>query len=133
MFEEKKKILVIDDEPDERIYLAALLEANGYTTGMARDGNDGLEKAKADPPDLIALDIVMPEKSGVGFYREIRKDPDLGKIPIVLVTGADGLAVTSEQFHKFLCTRKKTAPPDRFIPKPLDQQELLEMVRRLLA
>ena len=82
-----KRILVIDDEPDERLYISTLLEDNGYVTETAEDGNEGLEKAETVSPDLITLDITMPEKSGVRFYREIRKNPQLCKIPIVVITG----------------------------------------------
>jgi CheY-like chemotaxis protein len=130
---DKKKILTIDDQPDERIYLSTLFEDNGYITEMAEDGNEGLEKAKADPPDLITLDITMPEKSGVKFYREIRQDPELGRIPIVVVTGVTGLGGNPEEFHKFLSTRRETPPPDGFISKPVDQEKLLDMVKKLLA
>jgi len=129
----EKKILVIDDEPDEREYLSTLLEDNGYVTEMAGDGNEGLDKARSDPPSLITLDITMPEKSGIKFFREIRKDPKLGKIPIVVVTGVTGLCGNPEEFQKFLSTRKETPPPDGFISKPVDKERLLETIRKLLA
>ena len=132
MRDHKKKILTIDDQPDERIYLSILLEDNGFYTETAEDGNDALAKARANPPDLITLDITMPEKSGVKFYREIRKDPELGNIPIIIVTGVTGLGGNPEEFHKFLSTRKDTPPPDGFIPKPVDQAKLLETVKKLL-
>lgn len=128
-----KKILIIDDEPDERLYLSTLLEDNGYATDTAEDGNEGLEKAKIDPPDLITLDISMPEKSGVKFYRETRKEPQLCKIPIVVVTGVTGLGGNPREFHKFLSTRKETPPPDGFISKPVDREKLLETIARLLS
>lgn len=130
---DKKKILTIDDQPDERIYLSTLFEDNGYISETAEDGNEGLEKAKADPPDLITLDITMPEKSGVKFYREIRQDTELGKIPIVVVTGVTGLGGNPEEFHKFLSTRKETPSPDGFISKPVEQEKLLDMVKKLLS
>jgi len=133
MSDGKKKILVIDDEPDERIYLATLLEDNGYDTDMAEDGSEGLEKAREYDPDLITLDITMPEKSGVEFYREIRDDPQLSNTPIVVVTGVTGLGGRAEEFHKYLATRKQTHPPEGFIPKPVDQQKLLETIERLLV
>lgn len=130
---ERKRILVVDDEPDERIYLATFLEDSGYATTMAEDGNDALEQVKADAPDLITLDITMPEKSGVKFFREIRQDPKLAKIPIVVVTGVTGLGGNPEEFHKFLSTRSQISPPEGFIPKPVDQQALLATVGRLLS
>jgi CheY-like chemotaxis protein len=127
-----KKILIIDDEPDERLYISMLLEDNGYAIDTAEDGNDGLAKVKASPPDLITLDITMPEKSGVRFYREIRREPGLCKIPIVVVTGVSGLGGNPGEFHKFLSTRKDTPPPDGFIAKPVDRQKLLDTIDKLL-
>ncbi len=128
-----KKILVIDDEPDERFYLSTLLEDNGYVTDMAKDGNEGMEKVKADPPDLITLDITMPGKSGVKFYREIREDPELRPIPIVVVTGVTGLGGKPEEFHEYLASHEDTPPPDGFIPKPVDREKLLETIGALVA
>ncbi|RJP72816.1 MAG: response regulator [Candidatus Abyssobacteria bacterium SURF_17] len=133
MEDETKRILVVDDEPDERLYLATLFEDNGYLADMAKDGNEALEKARAQPPDLITLDITMPEKSGVRFFREARHDPALGTIPIVVVTGVTGLGGNPEEFYRFLATRKDTRPPEGFIAKPVDQQKLLETVEKLLA
>ncbi len=132
MAENRKRILVIDDEPDERAYLSTLLEDNGYVTDTAEDGNEGLQKVKADPPALITLDITMPEKSGVRFYREIREDSRLRSIPVVVVTGVTGLGGNPEEFLKFLSTRKDTPPPDGFVAKPVDQQKLLDMLKQLL-
>ena len=113
--------------------MSILLEDNGYAIDIAEDGNDGMEKVKNDPPDLITLDITMPGKSGVSFFREIREDPKLNKIPIVVVTGVSGLGGNPQEFKKYLSTQKQTAPPDGFIPKPVDQKELLETIKKLLA
>lgn len=129
----EKKILIIDDQPDERIYLATLLEDKGYITETAEDGNEGMEKAMSILPALITLDITMPEKSGVKFYREIRKDPKLARVPIVVITGVTGLGGNPEEFHKFLSTRKNLPPPDAFISKPVDQENLLKKIEELLT
>jgi CheY-like chemotaxis protein len=129
---EKKNILIIDDQPDERVYLAVLLADNGYITAMAENGNDGLEKAEANPPDLITLDITMPEKSGVKFYREIRKHPELCDIPVVVVTGVTGLGGNPDEFRRFLSSRKNVPPPDGFISKPVEQEKLLAVIRELV-
>lgn len=133
MSDGKNMILVIDDESDERTYLSTLLEDHGYATEVARDGFEGMEKVLADRPDLITLDITMPGKSGVKFYREIREDPELRSIPIVVVTGVSGLGGKPEEFHEFLSTRKQIPPPDGFIPKPVDQEMLLETIKSLLT
>ena len=115
------------------MYLATLFEDNGYITDMAKDGFEGMEKVKSNPPDLITLDITMPAKSGVKFYNEIREDPEYHKIPIIVVTGVSGLGGDPKEFHKYLSTRKNTPPPDGFIPKPVDQEILLETVKKILG
>jgi CheY-like chemotaxis protein len=132
MPDEKKKILTIDDEPDERLFLSTFFEDHGYVTETAEDGEEGLEKVKANPPDLITLDVAMPKKSGIRFFREIKNDPELSKIPIVMITGVTGLGGNADEFQKFLSSRKGSPPPDGFVPKPVDQQKLLETIRKLL-
>jgi len=82
-----KRILVADDEADVRNYLQAALEDAGFIVETAVDGLDALEKVRRHPPDLISLDLVMPRHSGAKFYRELRKDPALAKIPVLVVTG----------------------------------------------
>ncbi len=130
-----KKILIVDDEPDVVSYLSALLKEAGYDTVEARDGQEGIDLARSERPDLVSLDITMPEKSGVKFYREIRGDAELGKIPIVIVTGVanpwagpDGTG----SFEKFISSRKQVPPPDGYFEKPIDPDEFLEKLAELL-
>ena len=122
---DKKKILVVDDELDIRTYLSTLFEDNGYATVLAQDGEDARRQVEANPPDLITLDISMPEKSGVKFYREIKEDERWKKIPVIIVTGVSG------DFQKFISTRHQVPPPEGFISKPIDREEILGMVKRL--
>lgn len=82
-----KHILIVDDEEDVRNYLQAALEDAGFEVETARDGLEGLDKARRHPPDLISLDLVMPKHSGVKLFRELRKDPSLARIPVLTVTG----------------------------------------------
>ncbi len=128
-----KKILILEDEPDVVTYLTTLFEDNGYATDSARNGVEGMEKAQASPPDLITLDMSMPEKSGVRFYREIKDDPVLSKVPVVVVTGVTGFGGNPEDFRRFLETRRQVPPPDAFVAKPIDREELLKVVRDLLV
>ena len=129
----RKRILVLDDEPSVVTYLETLLQDNGYDTVSAGDGREGIEKVRSDKPDLITLDISMPEKSGIRFYREIKEDPDLAAIPVVVVTGVTGYGGKPEDFQKFISSRKKVPPPDAFIAKPIDQAELLGEIKKLLG
>jgi len=121
-----KKILIIDDDPDIVKFLSVLLEDNGYATITAANGVEGLQKTRAEKPDLVLLDITMPEKTGVKFYREVKGDDLLKSIPIVMVTGV------TEEFKKFISTRKQVPPPDGYITKPVDQQKLLSTIASLL-
>ncbi len=119
-------ILIIDDEPDLVTYMKALFEDNGYRTLSATGGTAGLALAKKHSPHLICLDISMPAPSGVRVYRELRGDPSLAGIPVVMVTGVP------HQFKQFISRRRQVPPPDGYIAKPFDPDELLAMVQRLL-
>ena len=129
----RKKILVLDDEPNVVTYLETLLQDNGYDTVSAGNGREGMEKVRSEKPDLITLDISMPEESGVRFYRELKEDPDLAGIPVVIVTAVTGYGGKPEDFHKFISSRGKVPPPEGFFAKPIDRDELLKGVTSLLS
>jgi len=128
----KKHILVVDDEPDVVTYLVTLLADQGYSTASAADGNEAMASAKAQRPDLILLDISMPGKSGIRFYRELRSDPELADTKVLVVTGVTGHGGRSEDFERFLSTRKQVPPPDGFLPKPVTPTDVTEAVAKLL-
>jgi DNA-binding response OmpR family regulator len=86
-----------------------------------------LTRVRSDRPDLIVLDITMPEKSGVKFYREVREDDSLKTIPVVMVTGVTG------GFEKFISTRRQVPPPNAFFSKPVNQKDFLAKVTELLS
>ncbi len=74
----------------------------------------------------------MPEKSGVRFYRDLKGDPELAKIPVVIVTAVTGYGGDPESFKKFISTRKQVPPPEGFIAKPIEREELLATIKELL-
>jgi CheY-like chemotaxis protein len=121
---DKKKILIVDDEQDILTYLSTLLEDNGYATVLAKDGDEALKQVEAVGPDLITLDISMPEKSAIKFYREIRTNDRWKQIPVIIVTGV------SEDFKKFISTRHQVPPPEGYLSKPINQEEILSLVRK---
>ncbi len=123
----QKTILVIDDEPDIVTFLTMLLEDNGYRVISAQNGQQGIDAARAEKPDLITLDITMPEKSGVKFYREIKDDPALGGIPVVMVTGVSG------DFEQFIGGRKQVPPPEGYISKPIEEETILKTIVDLIG
>ena len=124
----KKRVLVIDDEPHVVTYIKTLLEDNGYETATAANGREGMEVAKAVKPDLVCLDITMPEESGIRFYRNLKGDSTLSKTPVIVVTAVSYYGKDSEPFRRFLNTRRQVPPPEGFIPKPIDQEAFLKAV-----
>jgi DNA-binding response OmpR family regulator len=124
----KKKILVIDDDGNLVTFLKTLLEDHDYESVEASDGQEGLNKLESEKPDLVLLDITMPEKSGVRFYRDVREGhANYKDIPIIMVTGV------MEEFKQFISTRRQVPPPDGYISKPVDKEVLLAKIAELLA
>ncbi len=114
------RILVAEDDASLREALKEVLTIAGYTTVLVGDGVRALECARADPPDLIILDHVMPGLDGLGVLRALQADPGLCKIPVILLTGAAG-----------------DFPPEHgaaaLIEKPFRMQPLQDAVRSILA
>ncbi len=81
------KILVVEDDPSVRGLLQTLLSAEGYDVSTASDGLAGLVKATSSPPGLVLLDLMMPDLGGVRVLEEMRDDPELCDIPVIVVTG----------------------------------------------
>ena len=127
MNEAPKKILVVDDEPDMVDFLATFLRDNGFEVISAADGKACLKKAKEDQPDLITLDITMPEESGVKAFRNIQETSETKEIPVVIVTGV------AKDFKKFIYSRKNVKPPAAYMEKPIDSSELLTTIKGILG
>ena len=131
--EQAKKILIVDDEPDVATYLEMMLRDSGFETMIAKDGREGLEMVRREKPDLVTLDISMPEASGTRFYKEIKTDPELAKIPVVIVTAVTGYGGDPYAYKKFISERRQVPPPEGFFPKPVEREEFLKAVKELLS
>ncbi len=117
------KILVVDDTPKNVKLLADLLGVKGYAVATAGSGAEALRQLKTERPDLVLLDVMMPEMSGYEVCREIRRNPENGMLPVVMVTALD----PGEERIKGL-----EAGADDFLTKPINQAELLARVKSLL-
>jgi len=119
---EVARILVVDDLLDNCFLLQTILESEGYLVEVADSGQAALESIVSNPPDLVLLDVMMPEMNGFEVTRRLRQNPSLPFIPILLVTGyseptpADGFDVGA----------------DGFIRKPIDFDDLLHQIRTIL-
>jgi len=130
---DRKKILIVDDELDVRIYVRTLFETSGYTPIVTRNGKEGLEKAKELSPDLIILDVMMPEAGGVTMYRELKTDQALKDIPVIMLTGI-GEKSFSHYLKMLNLKRKDPIPqPDAHMEKPLDHEKLLELAKKIIG
>jgi CheY-like chemotaxis protein len=123
----KKKILVVDDEQDVLIYLTALFQDNGYDVITAKDGIEGFDLAKKEKPDLITLDITMPDQSGVRTYRYYKGNDELRNIPVIIITAI------GDSMRSFLKKLSGFPEPEGFMNKPIDEKTLLQMVSDLLG
>ncbi len=115
-----KKILVIDDESDVRIFLTTLLKKHGFSTVTAENGIEGLAIAKQEKPDLVTLDLMMPNQSGTDFYRMLNKDKELCDTPIIVISGTAG---------RHLAVKKPAAVFD----KPIKPDQFIEAVNKALG
>ncbi len=111
-----KKILVIDDDPNIVNYLVTLFEDNGYTVFSAENATKGIEIAKKEVPDLITLDIEMPDEWGPRFYRKMTLEKNLKNIPVIVISGLSGI---EHAIGKAVAT----------INKPFDREKLLKIVK----
>jgi len=127
MAEFKAKILLVDDEEDVTTFVGTLLEDNGYSVVKAANGKEGLAKAKSETPDLIILDISMPEESGVRMFRNLQEDSQTTAIPVIMLTGV------SHDFKRFIETRRQVRPPAGYFDKPPDRDQLLAKIREIIA
>jgi len=122
----KKTILIIEDEPDVITYLSTILDDNGYDVEIAINGVEAMRKIKTLRPDLISLDISLPEKTGVNIYCELKENPQLSSIPVVMVTGIH------QDFENYIRSQKELPPPDGYISKPFLVDELLKVIANLI-
>jgi two-component system, OmpR family, phosphate regulon response regulator PhoB len=132
MEKEKRKILVVDDELDMRVYISTVLETSGYRAIVTKNGREGVEKVIETKPDLIVLDVMMPGEGGVLMYRTLKTDPKLKKIPVVMLS-----AVKKEIFFHYLKMlnvkmENNITEPEAYLEKPPDHEDLLKVIKKLL-
>jgi CheY-like chemotaxis protein len=128
---QRKKILIVDDELDIRIFLCNLLGNCGYEPIDAGDKAEGMQKAVREKPALIILDVTMPRESGIQMYRELKEHEDLKNVPVIMVSAID--KKTFSFYQKFQRTPRSKGVPDpgAYLEKPLEAEELIRLVRTL--
>ncbi len=117
------RVLVVDDTETMRLYEKMLLSDEGYEIDLAINGLDALEKIAANRPDLVLLDIVMPEMDGIECCRRIKEEESTADIKVIMVTTKGEYSRVKEAF---------AAGCDDYITKPIDRVELLSKIKELL-
>jgi CheY-like chemotaxis protein len=144
-----REVLIVDDSEENVAYMQEILEEMGLSSRVATNGKEGIQALKDKRPDLVLLDVMMPRKSGLKVFQEMKRDPDLEKIPIVIVTGLGGATgvdletgredekegYEDDVMRRFgTALRKQLAglTPDGLIEKPIDPPELMAKIKELL-
>ena len=129
---EDKTVLVVDDEPNVREYLAALLEDAGFNVVKAADGEEALIMIKERKPDFISLDLIMPKKSGHKLLYELRKDRELSRIPVLIVTAHAKTDLGKQDLQDILDSSVMSGP-GTYLEKPVDPQNYVRSIQRTLG
>ena len=119
-----QKILIVDDSPTERYYLTDILVKNGFSVSTAENGEDALLKMRADRPELILMDVVMPGANGFQVTRSIARDPELSAVPVIICSSKN------QETDRIWGMRQ--GAKDYFV-KPVDPQQLLATIAALGA
>jgi CheY-like chemotaxis protein len=144
-----KQVLIVEDSEESVVFLSEILEDLGYPYRVARNGKEAMAAMRESPPDLVLLDVMMPQKGGVAVFKEMKRDPELEKIPIFIITGATeatGVDMkTGEEkpkesyaddfvrrFGGDVREKLRTLTPDAFIEKPIDPQLVAEKIKEVL-
>jgi len=123
-----KKVLLVDDDVEFCEATKLLLDSKGYEVILAYDGKEGLEKARAEKPDLVILDVMMPEMNGYDVCVVLKADPELKKIPVILLTAVDQMLFKTTYTKVMGCMTEA----DEYVAKPAEPEELLKRMEGLL-
>ena len=129
---EDKTILVVDDEPNVRYYLASLLEDAGFKVETAGDGLEALKLIRKRKPDFISLDLVMPRKSGQKLLYELRQDKEFSRIPVLIVTAHAEDELGKGDLEDIL-EKRMISGPGTYLEKPVKPLNYVRSIQRALG
>ncbi len=128
-----KKVLVVDDDPDVRMFSVTVLEENGYTPVEATNGEEGMSFVRQERPDLIILDVLMPRESGIKLYRNLKTDSDLKDIPVIIQSGIAEKSFLRSQKALTEFGGAVVPEPEAYLEKPVEADELASTIRKVLG
>lgn len=126
-----KRVLVVDDELNIRLFLMTLLETSGYEPHLARNAREGLARAWELKPDLIILDVMMPGEGGLVMYQGLQEDQELRQVPVIMLSAVG--ATTFRHALKIMGIGKSTYPdPFAYVQKPPKVEEIKAIIDHAL-
>ena len=128
-----KKVLVVDDDIDVRVFVSTVLEKNNYIPIVANNGEEGIAKVREGKPDLIILDVLMPKRSGIRMYHELKTDESLKDIPVIILSGIAKRTFLRSQEALTEFDKQEVPEPDAYIEKPAEPEELAEAIKETLS
>jgi two-component system phosphate regulon response regulator PhoB len=128
-----KKVLVVDDDPDVRLFSVTVLEENGYTPLEASNGEEGLKMIRAEKPDLVILDVLMPRQSGIRLYRELKTDKSLKNVQVLILSGIAKKTFLRSQKALTEFGGAVVPEPEIYLEKPVEAEELAEAVKKVIG
>ncbi|MGD2023740.1 MAG: response regulator [Desulfobacterales bacterium] len=128
-----QKVLVVDDDPDVRLFSVTVLEENGYTPLEAEDGESGLKKIKSEKPDLVILDVLMPRQSGVRLYRELKTSKSLKDVKVIILSGIAKKTFMRSQKALTEFGGAEIPEPEIYLEKPVEPDELADVIKKVLG
>ncbi len=126
-----KKVLIVDDEPDMRIFVSNLLDSDGFRPILAKDKTEGLKKALEEDPAVIIIDMMMPGESGIQMYRKLKREEGLRNVPVIMLSNIDRKTFFQYMKVQNPPTRQGVPEPDAYLEKPPETEHLLSLVRKL--
>ncbi len=147
-----KKVLIVDDDVNNRDFLSTVLKKNGYESALAKDGVEGFEMLKAAPPDVVVLDVMMPRKTGFVFFKQMKRDDALKDIPVIMLTAIAGIMeedktkdtnwtigeikdAFQEKMENMVESFRSEGEmkPEMFLDKPIQPDKFIEAIKQVIG
>jgi twitching motility two-component system response regulator PilH len=128
-----KKVLVVDDDPDVRLFNTTVLEENGYLPIEAENGEEGLRMIKSEKPDLVILDVLMPRQSGIRLYRELKTNASLREVKVLILSGIAKKTFLRSQQALTEFGEIQVPEPEFYLEKPVDADVLAATIKKTIG
>jgi two-component system, OmpR family, phosphate regulon response regulator PhoB len=128
-----KKVLIVDDDPDVRLFNSTVVEENGYTPVEASNGEEALQIIKKEVPALVLLDVLMPKQSGIRFYRVLKTEKAFMGIPVIMLSGVAKRTFLRSQKALTEFGDMPVPEPESYLEKPVEADELAKEIKRFIG